>query len=370
MDLIIKNANTVDGSKIEIAIQDGKIHSIAPKLDLTAKEILVLSDDEYISAGWIDIHVHCYSKMDLYTDSPDAVGIESGVTTIIDAGSCGADNISTFYDLAQKAKTNVYAFLNISKTGIITQDELSDLEDINMQKIQEAFKKYPDFIKGLKARMSQSVVLKQGIKPLEIAKEIQKELDYPKLMIHIGSAPPKLDDIMVLLDENDIITHTFNGKENNILNDKNEIRQTVLDARSRNVHFDLGHGSASFNFEVSRKALAHNFKVDTISTDIYNRNRLSGPVYDLATTMDKMMTIGYTLNEVVEMVTSKPAKLMAFENKGLIQEGYDADFTIFKYHTNKSKTLVDSNGFEEASKGIIEARYAVVAGEVMKVSSK
>lgn len=370
MDLIIKNATTVDGRKIEIAIKDGKIHNIAPQIDLTSKEVLVLRDDEYISAGWIDIHVHCYSKMDLYTDSPDAVGVKSGVTTIIDAGSCGADNISTFYDLAQKSKTNVYAFLNISKTGIITQDELSDLEDINKQKIHEAFKKYPDFIKGLKARMSQSVVLKQGIKPLEIAKEIQKELNYPKLMIHIGSAPPKLDDIMMRLDSHDIITHTFNGKENNILSDNNKIRQTVLDARARNVHFDLGHGSASFNFEVARKALDNQFKVDTISTDIYNRNRLSGPVYDLATTMDKMLTIGYTLDEVVEMVTSRPAKLMSFDNKGTIKAGYDADFTIFKYHHNKSKRLIDSNGFEEASQGILEARYAIVAGEVMKVEHK
>ncbi len=367
MDLIIKNATTHQGNKIEIAVKNGKIVKIAPTIDEKAKTILTLNDDEIISPGWIDIHVHCYSKMDLYTDSPDEVGVNSGVTTIVDAGSCGADNISMFYDLAQKAKTNVYAFLNVSKTGIITQDELSDLEDINMQKIKAAFQKYPDFIVGLKARMSQSVVLKQGIKPLKLAKEIQEALHMPKLMIHIGSAPPKLDDILELLDSNDIITHTFNGKANNILNSNNKVRQTVRDARSRGVHFDLGHGSASFNFNVAQKATDDDFKVDTISTDIYNRNRLQGPVYDLATTMDKILTLNYSLEEVIEMVTSRPAKLLNLKNKGKLEVNYDADFTIFKYNNTKSKKLTDSNGFTKDSNGILEVDYAIVAGEIIEV---
>ena len=50
--------------------------------------------------------------MDLYYDFPDIVGIESGVTTIVDAGTTEANNVAEFYELAQAAKTNVYALLN------------------------------------------------------------------------------------------------------------------------------------------------------------------------------------------------------------------------------------------------------------------
>ena len=36
-------------------------------------------------------------------------------------------------------------------------------------------------------------------------------------MIHIGSAPPELQEILAVLDEGDVLTHCFNGKPNGIL---------------------------------------------------------------------------------------------------------------------------------------------------------
>lgn len=64
--------------------------------------------------------------------------------------------------------------------------------------------------------MSQSVVLDNDIKLLKLTKEIQNRFEDLNLMVHIGSAPPKLNDILNLLDERDIVTHTYNGKANNI----------------------------------------------------------------------------------------------------------------------------------------------------------
>ena len=54
--------------------------------------------------------MHCYEEMTLYYDYPDQIGIMKGVTTVIDAGTTGAENISQFYEHAQQAKTNVYAY--------------------------------------------------------------------------------------------------------------------------------------------------------------------------------------------------------------------------------------------------------------------
>ena len=42
--------------------------------------------------------------MALYYDYPDEIGVKKGVTTVIDAGTTGAENIHEFYDLARKQK--------------------------------------------------------------------------------------------------------------------------------------------------------------------------------------------------------------------------------------------------------------------------
>ena len=40
--------------------------------------------------------------MALYYDYPDEIGVKKGVTTVIDAGTTGAENIHEFYDLGSK----------------------------------------------------------------------------------------------------------------------------------------------------------------------------------------------------------------------------------------------------------------------------
>ena len=55
--------------------------------------------------------------------------------------------------------------------------------------VQQAVKRYPDFIVGLKARMSSSVVGENGITPLERAKAMQQANGDLPLMVHIGNNP-------------------------------------------------------------------------------------------------------------------------------------------------------------------------------------
>lgn len=67
-DLIIKNGQTIDGKPIEIAINAGKIAKVADKIEAESKQLIELDADTYLSAGWIDDHVHCFEKMTLYYD--------------------------------------------------------------------------------------------------------------------------------------------------------------------------------------------------------------------------------------------------------------------------------------------------------------
>ncbi|MGV7091857.1 amidohydrolase/deacetylase family metallohydrolase [Siccibacter turicensis] len=327
-DLILRRARLVDDTIIDIAIQDGKIAALG---DITgaAREERLLSGDYYLSAGWIDSHVHCYPHSPIYHDQPDSVGIATGVTTVVDAGSTGADDIDDFYQLTRQVETEVYALLNISRVGLIAQNELADMANIDPAAVRDAISRHPDFIVGLKARMSSSVIGDNGLKPLERAKAIQQAHDNLPLMVHIGNTPPEIDDIAPLLEAGDIITHCYNGKPNRILSPDGTLRASITDALKRGVRLDVGHGSASFSFEVAQRAIALGIVPHTISSDIYCRNRINGPVRSLAHVMSKFLAIGLSLPQVIDCVTRHAAQGLRLGHKGVIAAGADADFTVF-----------------------------------------
>ena len=364
-DLKIINAFTVLEEPIEIAIHNQKIVKVEPIISESAVEVID-AKGQYVSAGWIDAHVHCYEKMNLYYDYPDEIGVKTGVTTIVDAGSSGESNIKDFYELAKYAKTNVYALMNISKYGIVEQDELADLSKINEDKNISRISELSDFIIGIKARMSKTVVGENNIVPLKMAKKLQSHFDNLPLMVHIGSAPPKLENVLDRLESGDIVTHCYNGKPNGILDEDGEIKNFVTKAYERGVIFDIGHGTDSFNFEVAKKAITKEFYCETISTDIYHRNRKNGPVYDLATTLDKMLAIGFDMETIIKMVTENPAKMYHLENKGQLAVGFDADLTIFSVE-DIDKELMDSNGNKLTGNQVIIPLGCLVAGNFYSV---
>jgi dihydroorotase len=242
--------------------------------------------------------------------------------------------------------------MNISKNGIIKQDELADLSNINLEKNLERIQELPEFIIGLKARMSKSVIGLNGVKPLIMAKDLQHKIQLP-LMIHIGTAPVELAELFSYLEAGDIVTHCFNGKHNGILSEDGGIKPFAKTAYESGIHFDIGHGTDSFNFKVATAAKKENIIADSISTDTYFRNRINGPVYNLATTMEKLLTVGYSLEEVLLRVTETPASALGLKNKGQLKENFDADLTFFAIEEGE-KELIDSNGNKvETSKKIV-----------------
>lgn len=360
-DLILRRARLPDERLIDIAILDGKIAAVG-EITGRAKVEQTLAADCYLSAGWVDSHVHCYEKSPIYHDHPDRIGVESGVTCVVDAGSTGADDIDDFRQRTQAATTQVFALLNIARTGIVTQNELADMTQIDRPAIAEAVRRHPDFIVGLKARMSSSVVGENGIQPLVLAKAIQQENGNLPLMVHIGNNPPNLDEIADLLTSGDIITHCYNGKPNRILTPEGQLRTAVKQALARDVRLDVGHGSASFSFEVARAAIAQGILPDTISSDIYCRNRLNGPVYTLAHVMSKFFNVGMTLPQIIACVTHQAASGLRLRSKGAIEPGLDADFTLFTV-AQESVSFVDAEGLAEQGDRQLIPLAAIVAGE-------
>ncbi len=364
-NMIIRAGRLGNGQLVDVAIKHGKIAALGSLPESTeAKQTLTLGGQVHVSAGWIDGHTHCYPATPIYHDEPDKVGVESGVTTVIDAGSTGADDVDDFQRLAATCKTRVHALLNISRIGLLRQNELADPADIDPALAQAAIRRHPGFIVGIKARMSGSVVGESGLQPLRMAKQIQQANGNLPLMVHVGNTPPDLDEIVALLGEGDLLTHCFNGKPNRILTPAGELRQAVREAMWRGLLLDIGHGGASFSFEVAELAIAQGILPHTISSDIYCKNRIKGPVYSLAHVMSKFFAIGMTLEQVLACVTHQAADALRLPGKGRLEVGADADITLFEVSCGPTLFTDTEAGTRNGDRQLLPLA-ALVGGELV-----
>ncbi|PPA70454.1 amidohydrolase/deacetylase family metallohydrolase [Jeotgalibacillus proteolyticus] len=360
--IVLRNVKKVDGEVVDLVIEQGNIVGITVPGE--GRGEIRDCTGLFVSSGWIDLHVHAFPEFKPYGDDIDEIGVKQGVTTIVDAGSTGANRISELAARGKEAKTNVFAFLNISKIGLERIDELSRLEWIDQQAVIEAVQANDEIIVGLKARISQSVVKENGLEPLRIAQELSAKTQKP-LMVHIGSAPPKIEDVIPLLKGGDVITHYLNGKENKLFDQEGKPLQVLQEAISRGVQLDVGHGTASFSFKVAEGAKESGVRFNTISTDIYKDNRLNGPVYGMANLLTKFLSLGYSLEEVIEGVTVNAADWLQKPELGRIKIGEKANLTLFSIK-NDPIVLKDSYGNEKRSNTRIKAEGVVVNGEYIE----
>ncbi len=348
--VIVQNGLVIDPEtstiqKRDIGILDGVFAAVEDVRKQTGEDIQYIdASGYYVAPGFIDLHAHIFKD---YTDlgiDPDLVGIEQGVTTIVDAGSAGYDNYQTFKEtVIEKSKTEILAFLNISRNGLCKGlSELANLNELmSIQEGKEIFNREGSIV-GLKARMSGSVVKDSGIKPLEHARDLANELGKP-IMVHIGNPPPNLPEIFPLLKDGDIVTHAFHGKKHGILTESGELIPEAMCAIERGVRFDVGHGTSSFSYKTMRKFKDKYDIAFTISTDIYKKN-YSNPVGSLMITMTKLLSLGYPLTEVVTAVTKRAADSLHLTEQGTLRVGSVADVTIFGLKEKGESTLVDSEG--------------------------
>lgn len=357
MGIVLRNMKRMDGPEADIMIEGGRIAAIVPP---GTGEGEVVAEGGFVSSGWIDMHVHAFRELKPYGDAIDEIGVKQGVTTIVDAGSCGADRIGELRAAGNLAYTRLLAFMNISRIGLERVDELSNPAWLDEDAILEAVRANGEFIVGLKARISRSVVKEQGIEPLRRARLFSEATGLP-LMVHIGSGPPAIGDVIGLLARGDIVTHYLNGKANNLFDEQGRPLPGLTDAIARGVHLDVGHGSASFSFRVAERAREAGLPLHTISTDIYESNRLGGPVFSLANVMSKFLYLGYGLREVVDAVTVHAAAWLGRPELAGLRVGGTADLTLFDV-VRGEKALIDSEGETRTAGTYIQAKGAVING--------
>jgi len=365
--LLLRKAMLLSGEQVDVLITNGIISFIqssalwqqeAAHHDPITQQ--VDCEGWYLTSGWIDMHVHAYSELSPYGDEIDKIGIRHGVTTIVDAGSCGGDDIDELLQQDEGTRTSLLAFLNISRIGLRRVDELSNLEWIDAEQVQQAVEHYPNHIVGLKARISASVVQEQGIEPLQRARQLSSQTNLP-LMVHIGSGPPDIREVLNLLNHGDIVTHYLNGKSNNLFDTAGQPLPELTAALKRGIHLDVGHGSASFSFRVAEQARDAGIPLHTISTDIYRQNRLDGPVYNMSNVLSKFLYLGYALTDIMEAVTIHAAEWLNRPELAGMKPGQQANLTLFAIEPGPV-LLTDSEGEQRTAAQYIEAKGVVKDG--------
>jgi dihydroorotase len=357
-----KNSKTKEMTNLLIGA-DGLIKKINPIIDTPDNCTEMDLKGAYLSRGWVDMHTHIYYGATDLSLHPEQIGMKTGVTCLVDCGSAGEANFEGFRRyIAESADENIFSFLNIGSIGLVACNRVSELvmgyRSINFERTIKVIEANRSLIRGIKLRASQVITGDLGIECVRLAKKIAKISRLP-LIIHVGEPPPLLDDILPLLEKGDVITHAFNGKVGgNIMEDQRTFA-LAKEAQIKGVFMDLGHGSASFSFKVAKFALEQGISPDIISTDLHCHN-FHGPVYDLPTTMSKLLTLGMSLENVIECVTTSPRIVLSEPaEENLFVPGQPAEFTAFTVESVKLKAF-DSMGAELVMRQFIQPQLAVL----------
>jgi dihydroorotase len=301
---------------------------------LSAGATIVDATSSYVSAGFIDSHTHIFAHPLFRTArlNADRIGVQQGVACCVDAGSFGANTVDAFPEFVHKTQsTRAYAFINIGSPGLpnvggghSSRPDLCDLPGV-----VKAFDRHGDWLVGVKVLASASHTESFGEQAVKLALKAAELVDRP-LMLHIGNAPPVIDDVLERLRPGDIITHTYHGKVGGVLTYKDKVLPAFRAAIERGVWADIGHGQASFSFRTCERALAQGMPVHTISSDLHAGN-VDRYAISLARTMSKLLALGLTLEDVVQAVTATPAKMLRLDQFGFgrLAVGGPAHVTIF-----------------------------------------
>ncbi|MFE6160694.1 amidohydrolase/deacetylase family metallohydrolase [Streptomyces sp. NPDC056486] len=349
----------------DIAVRDGRIAEIAAPGTLFGDEQLDASG-LLVTPGLIDLHTHVYAPRTYLGAPADTIGVRQGVTTVVDAGSCGSDDFSDFTDnVVRPAATRVLSWLNISRHGLVHGPrELSHGPgDVVEAATEKALRDHPDQIRGIKVRMSSSVLGDSGLAPLRSAKRVAERVGRP-VMVHVGNEPPVLGDVLDLLGAGDVVTHAFHGKPGGLFGSERQARAAV----ARGVRLDIGHGSASLCFATAERALAAGFTPYTISTDLHARS-IDGPVHSLATTLNKLLALGMTPHQVIRCATLHAAEVLGLGvDLGTLRPGSVADLTLLRREQGPV-TLTDAEGATRTGDTHLEPVAAVRAGRIHPVKT-
>jgi dihydroorotase len=352
----------------DILVTNGKIEKISQTILPDAETEIIEANGRLVTPGLIDFHVHAFRYGHFLSVDVDDVAPDSGTTTFVDAGSAGSLQFLAFREYVIKpARANILAFLNISAIGQTTDGVAGlgfhDNDDdrlLHVASAAETIEKNRDIIVGVKVRAYTGL---PSMRAMERARELADLVKLP-IMVHTAPAPPTFEEVVSYLRRGDIITHPYHGGVTNILDANGRIRPEYIAVRERGIEVDLGLDRFHGLLPIMKACVEQEYYPDYISTDLTTTSRHT-VVFDMPTTMSKLMACGMSLEEVFARFTIDPArKLGLAEQIGVLREGASADIALFRLEDGEF-TFHDYDGNTITSGQRVAAEQTFRRGERM-----
>lgn len=374
-ELLIKNGTLIDAAqgihaRQDIGFANGHVAAVSDDIPISEAREVLDANGCFVTPGLIDLHVHVFYGVSHFGIEPDSTCLARGATTVVDAGSAGADTFPGFRKyVIDVSDTRILAQLNISSQGMLTQ-EIGELENPDYADVGKAcrmIEAHRDIILGVKVRLTRESIVgaRAGMLPLHRAREAADAAGLP-LMVHPQDAwCQSIDDILAVMGKRDILTHCFHDMPCGILDENGKIRDSVHAALERGVIFDVGHGAGSFSWDVVNKAMAQGVEPTTISSDLHVYN-VDGPVYDLVNVVNKFLYLGMPLDDALAKVTSVPADTILMPGEvGTLAVGAWGDAVVFELREGAFE-LVDARGQSRIGTQKLEPIVVVKSGRVYR----
>lgn len=363
-DIVLRGGRIIDASSSldmigDVGISDGLVAYAGPslsdrgRLDIDCTGLLVLP-------GLIDMHTH---SCPVYPRRPDALPafdgeafcLRCGVTTAVDAGTCGIDDFPSFYESTiLTSRVRLFAFLNIARGGMVRMASEQEPEEMSVDDAVLMAREYRDVVVGFKSAHYRVGIPFDDIHTpwLSIDRTVEAgERASLPVMIDMqpnGRERTYRDFIEHHLRPGDIHTHVY-AQQFDFLDEAGHVMDYMFAARERGIRFDLGHGRRSFWFRKCIPSLEDGFMPDTISTDIYSANVLA-PVQDMLNVMSKLLSAGMPLHDVIAAVTVNPAAVIGHRELGTLSIGSAADVAVLSLSEG-------DYGFEDGGRASMRGRY-------------
>lgn len=375
-DLILRGGTIIDPAEdvvgvADLAIAGGRIAARGPNLAGSAATREIDVSGQYVVPGLIDLHTHVYRGGTPIACRVDVDCLGKGVTTSIDAGSAGAANFGGLRDwVIYTAQSRVLAFVNLSGIGLTDPrvGELMNAAYANAEGAVKVIQEHPQMTVGIKIRLSNYVIGGPAAPLLGLAREAADQTG-TRLMCHIGASVEPLPELLKFLKPGDIVTHCFTAAQHGIVDEAGNLLGPVREAIEHGIIFDGAHGRMHFGWEVSAKLLDQGFTPHCVSTDL-TAPSVGGPVYDLPTTMSKLLALGVPLPDLVRWTTVNPARVIGRSDEiGSLAVGREADVAVLQLHDDPT-TLVDSYGTPREVGRVIRPHLVLRAGQVVEGSDR
>jgi dihydroorotase len=306
----------------------------------------VSADGCLVFPGLIDYHAHLFAGGNEIGVHPDSSLLPMGITTAVDAGSCGVANCESFLRMIVSTnRVRIFSFLNVCAAGLMTSRYLEQVDPryYDEAAMAELFSRHPGQILGLKVRQSKEIVGKLGTKPLEATVQLAGRLHCP-VVVHTTNPPVPAEKLVSILRPGDVYCHVHHGTGESILDGGGKVWPAMLAAQKAGIIFDAANGRNNFASDVARKALAQGFFPDVVSSDVTSSTVYGDFVFSLPYVMMKYLNIGMELDRVVAACTSVPARLIGWSGKiGTLALGAFADVAVFRL-VEKPATIIDKFG--------------------------